>query len=522
MRRLPKPVSAKRLEAILCCCALLRSLLRFLVMVRRTGLLLRATRLPRAIRRDGATRIRRRPVHRGKPTGPELRSQLAAIVEHSNDAIFSRTFDGIITTWNTAAERIFGHTAREIIGRSSRLLLPPGSQDELQKLVARLRRGQVVEHFETERLRKDGTRIHVSLTLSPIRDSSRRLIGLSTVARDITEQRQVRETLARRERELNDLFEQASVGLLLVSPDGVVLQANQAFLTLLERPAKQVVNRPLKSFHPHAQMVGDLLKRLANRETVQSLATELLTARGETRFVLADADGFWEKGRFVHSRWFLRDISRRRQLERELLENSDRERRSFAQELHDGLGQQLGGIAYLSNVLRERLAERRAAEADAAAHIFDLVRKAIEDTRRMARGLSPIREEPEGLMEALRELAGQTSELSGIRCRLECPKPVLVPDVALAGHLYRIAQEAVHNAVKHARPRVIHVSLRNNKGRLLLVIADDGHGIGPLSPHRKGLGLRIMQYRAGLVRGVLEVVPRYPRGTEISCAVPLS
>lgn len=475
----------------------------------------RRTSLPVGAKNGG------QPVARAKPAWPELRSQLAAIVEHSNDAIFSRTFDGTIMTWNAAAERIFGYAAEEIIGKTSWVLVPPDGQDEFRKLVARLRRGQVVEHFETERVRKDGGRIHVSLTLSPIRDSSRRIVGFSTIARDVTEQGRLREALARRERELDDLFEEASVGLLLVSPEGVVLRSNEAFRTLVACLPPLVVNQSVRPFFLDPPVADDLLHRLANRETVHNLATEFLTAKADIRHVLIDADALWEKGRLVHSRWFVRDISRRRQLERQLLESSDQERRAFAQELHDGLGQQLGGVAYLTNVLRESLAEREAPEAGSAARIFELVRQAIEDTRRMARGLSPIREAPEGLMEALRELATQTSELQGIGCRLHCRKPMLMPDPAIAGHLYRIAQEAVNNAVKHARPRTIHISLRNTKGRLRLVITDDGKGIGLLSPNRKGLGLHTMQYRAGLIRGTLDVAPRRPRGTEVVCTIPL-
>ena len=458
---------------------------------------------------------------RARRAWPDLDSQLAAIVEHSNDAIFSRAFDGTITTWNAAATRIFGYTAGEIIGRTSSALVPPGRRDEFKKLVARLRRGQVVEHLETERLRKDGARIQVSLTLSPIRDSSRRFIAFSTIARDITEQRRVRDTLARREQELNDLFEEASVGLALVGADGIVLRANQALATLLESAVERVAGRRFEVFHADEAVPKEMLKRLTKRETYHNFAVELRTARGETRFALVDADGLWEGGRLVHTRWFVRDISRRRQLERELLENSDRERRSFAQELHDGLGQQLGGVAYLTGVLRETLAERGAVEAVHAARIFDLVRKAIEDARRMARGLSPIREAPEALMEALGELAAQTSELQGIRCRLDRGGRVLVPDVALAGHLYRIAQEAVNNAIKHARPKTINLFLRHDGARLVLIVADDGRGIGPLSPTREGLGLRIMQYRASLVRGTLDVAPRHPRGTRVTCTVPL-
>lgn len=451
----------------------------------------------------------------------DLRHQLATIVEHSNDAIFSRTFDGIITAWNTAAERIFGYTAHEILGRSSRVLLPAGSQDDYRKLVARLRQGRVVEHYETERLRKGGQRIRLSLTLSPIRDTSQRPVGFSTIARDITEQSQVRDTLSRRDQELSDLFEEASIGLVLIAPDGRVLRVNQSFLATLKRQANQVLGKMLRKFHPDTATLGDLLNRLARRQTVHNFATEFLTSKGETRFVLVDADGLWENGRMVHTRWFVRDISRRRQLERELLENSDRERRSFAQELHDGLGQQLGGVAYLSNVLRQQLKERAAPESESASRIYDLVRKTIEDARRMARGLSPITEEPEGLMTALRELAAQISELKDIRCRVDRRNEVLVPDVGLASHFYRIAQEAVNNAVKHARPRNITISLRSSKGSIRLVIADDGKGIGLLSPNRKGLGLRIMQYRAGLIRGTLEIAPRRPRGTQVSCIAPL-
>jgi signal transduction histidine kinase len=247
---------------------------------------------------------------------------------------------------------------------------------------------------------------------------------------------------------------------------------------------------------------------------------ELITRRDETKFVLVDANAFWEKGTLVHSRWFIRDISQRKRLERELLEISERERRGLAQELHDGLGQQLGGIAYLSNVLREKLLERSAPEAGDAARISDLMRNAIEQARRVARGLSPIQPEPEGLRNALRELAEQTTELFGIRCVLDCRRPVPVSDTELAAHLFRIAQEAVNNAVKHAKPRSITIRLAGERNRLTLTVADDGRGIGPISPTRSGLGLRIMQYRCSLIRGTLTVRRRRMRGTEVVCSAP--
>lgn len=452
---------------------------------------------------------------------PDLRSHLAAIVEHSNDAIFSRTFSGIVTTWNAAAERIFGYAAREIIGRSSRVLLPRGQRDEFRRLVARIHRGEVVEHYETRRLRKDGQTIQVSLTLSPVRDARQRLTGFSTIARDFTEERRMINLLARREHELRDLFEQASVGVVLTARDGAILRSNRAFAGLLERASETVTGRKLDEFHPDPAMIGGMLARLAARQTLHNVSTELLTRDGQRRHVLVDANALWENGRFVHARWFIRDISRRKQLERELLELSESERRGFAQELHDGLGQQLGGVAYLCNVLREKLAERGAPEAGDAARIFGLVREAIENTRGIARGLSPIRSEPDGLVHALRELAAQTAKLFPVRCRFTCRPPVLVGNASLAAHFYRIAQEAVNNALKHAAPRRINLRLHAARGKVTLAVTDDGKGIGPLSPTREGLGLHIMQYRAGLVHGALAVQPRRGGGTEVICVAPI-
>lgn len=457
-----------------------------------------------------------------KRASPTLLSQLAAIVEFSNDAIFSRTCDGTITTWNAAAERIFGYEAREIINQSSDTLVPPGRHDEFHKLLASIQRGKVVQHFETERLRKDGRRIQVSLTLSPVFDSANRLIGFSTIARDVTEQRQVRQALARRERELESLFEQASVGLVVVGCDGDILRANRALFHLLECPAEKILGLPFKAFQADGALFDDSMDRLAQRQTLHNVPIQFRTAKGRTRFALVDANALWEDGKMVHSRWVVRDISRRKELERELLEISERERRQFAQELHDGLGQQLGGVAYLSNVLRERLEEHRAPETAEAARIYALVRSAIEQTRRVARGLSPIPDGPDGLMRALSELASQTAELFGVRCRFDCRKPVWVADSGLAAHFYRISQEAVSNALKHARPRAVTIRLRQERDRIALAILDNGRGIGSLSPSREGLGLRIMKYRADLVRGNVVVRPRRRGGTEVVCTAPWS
>jgi PAS domain S-box-containing protein len=127
----------------------------------------------------------------------EARARLAAIVESSHDAIISKTLDGVIRTWNTGAERLFGYRAEEVVGRHITLLIPPErmAEDEEQKILARLSRGELVDHYETVRMSKDGRRLDISLTVSPIRDGEGRIIGASKIARDVTERKQVEAAL---------------------------------------------------------------------------------------------------------------------------------------------------------------------------------------------------------------------------------------------------------------------------------------------------------------------------------------
>jgi PAS domain S-box-containing protein len=135
----------------------------------------------------------------------EVRSRLAAIVESSNDAILSKTLDGIILSWNSAAQNLYGYSAEEIIGKSVSLLVPPDRPHEVADILAKLRRGEAVEHFESVRVHRDGHLVPVSLTISPIREASGRVAGASTIARDITDRRRQRYLELIAESELNSV-----------------------------------------------------------------------------------------------------------------------------------------------------------------------------------------------------------------------------------------------------------------------------------------------------------------------------
>lgn len=219
----------------------------------------------------------------------------------------------------------------------------------------------------------------------------------------------------------------------------------------------------------------------------------------------------------------IRDLTVRKRLEAEVLDISDREQRRIGQDLHDGLGQHLAGIELMSQVLEQRVASVKSREAAAlageVAKINRHVRDAISQTRALARGLSPVVLESEGLMAALHQLAAQAEQMFQIQCRFDCNPPVLVDEPSVATHIYRIAQEAVSNAVKHGKARTVFIQLRATSERLFLMVKDDGVGISKSPPKSKGMGLRIMQYRAGMIGGSL-VVQRDPDGgTSVLCSV---
>ncbi len=217
---------------------------------------------------------------------------------------------------------------------------------------------------------------------------------------------------------------------------------------------------------------------------------------------------------------FVRDITERKRLEQEILGVSEREQRRIGQDLHDGLGQHLAGTELMSQVLEEKLAAKKLeTEAARAGEIAGHVREAISQARSLARGLSPVVLESEGLMSALQELAAGTEKMFRINCQFQCRPPVLIGDHAVATHLYRIAQEAVSNAIKHGKTKQVEIRLQAAGEKIILMVKDYGVGLPKILPEKRGMGLRIMQYRAGMIGGTLVVQRDLDGGTSVICSV---
>jgi PAS domain S-box-containing protein len=214
----------------------------------------------------------------------------------------------------------------------------------------------------------------------------------------------------------------------------------------------------------------------------------------------------------------VRDITERKRLEKEILEISDREQRRIGQDLHDDLCQRLAAIGLMSEVLEQKLEGKAEPEAAEAGRIAERVQGAIEQTRNLARGLSPLDEmQAADLGAALEELASRTKQNFSVDCQFRADEPVPAVDAAVSTHLYRIAQEAVSNAIRHGRANEIAIRLDAGDGELVLSISDNGFGFAKTKNDGHGMGLRTMKYRAGMIGGTLEIGSANGSRTMVAC-----
>jgi PAS domain S-box-containing protein len=217
--------------------------------------------------------------------------------------------------------------------------------------------------------------------------------------------------------------------------------------------------------------------------------------------------------------FIIRDISDQKRLEKEVLDIAEREQSRFGHDLHDGLGQHLTGVQFMAQVLQQKLESRTAPEAGDAAEIAKLIRQGISQTRDLARGLSPVVLQSKSLQDALRDLARGITRRGQSECLTELDDDLALTDSEIAIQLYRIAQEAVNNALKHGKAGNIMISLqRDEAGRIELTVGDNGSGFPDNFQPAQGMGLRVMNYRAGLIGGSLEIVQRGDR-TLVVCTI---
>jgi signal transduction histidine kinase len=213
-------------------------------------------------------------------------------------------------------------------------------------------------------------------------------------------------------------------------------------------------------------------------------------------------------------------IAERRRLEYELLEITEKERRRIGLDLHDDLGQQLAALALMTKGLELKLAKRRARETSDAARIHNLVQETLTHARDLAQDLAKLDLKGDDLPAALEGLAQHAAGLFKISCKFDRNGPVPALEANIAEQLYKIAQEAMTNAIKHAKAKSVRISLSQSAGTTILTVQNDGLPFPNLKATPTGMGLRIMNYRANLIGALLEIKGTGTHGTRVVCSVP--
>ena len=447
--------------------------------------------------------------------------RLRAILETAVEGIITIDEHGIIESFNLAAERIFGYTADEVTGRNVSMLMPSPHREQHDTYLSNyLHTGHakiIGIGREIAARRKNGTVFPMDLSVSEVQLADRRLF--TGFIRDITERKEAEKALLH----YAALVESSDDAIIGKTLDGHITSWNKGAAAVFGYTRGEMLGKPISLLIPRDRKneEPEILERIKRGESVDHYET--LRRRKDGRLIdisvtvspIRDAEG-----KIIGASKVARDITGRKRLEREILEISEREQRRIGQDLHDGLCQHLAGIELMSQVLEQKLVRRSKAAAGRAGDIARNVRDAISHTRLLARGLSPVTLESEGLMSALHELALNTEKIFRVACRFDCDPPVLVTDYPAATHLFRLAQEAVSNAIKHGRAKRILIRLKEERGRMILSIIDNGTGFPAQIPKSKGMGLRIMQSRAGMIGGTLAFERNAGGGASVTVTAP--
>jgi PAS domain S-box-containing protein len=330
--------------------------------------------------------------------------------------------------------------------------------------------------------------------------------------------------LSEQKQRLQAVVDTAVEGIITINERGIVDSMNDAAERMFGYRADEVIGRNVSLLMPapyREHHDGYLARYLETGQAkIIGIGREVMGQRQDgTVFPLDLSVSEVKLGERRIFTGLVRDLTERKRLEAAVTSSAEQERGRIARDLHDGLGQELGGALFLSNLLQRDLQEHGAPEAERAAQIHGLVEKALADVREISRGLYPVPPEPDGLMTALQNLADRVTRDCRIECAFDADSAVLLDDPILATHLYRIAQEAVNNALKHSGGSRIDIRLASTAHSLEVSVRDHGTGLPQNPPASNGLGWQTMKHRAQLIGGRLSVQNVSGGGALISCAV---
>jgi PAS domain S-box-containing protein len=373
---------------------------------------------------------------------------------------------------------------------------------------------------------RDGHVVWFHCEAKMIRRKNGRPWFIHGIAFDITELKRAEEALQEERNVVSAILHTVGALVVVLDPDGRIIRFNRACEQMTGYSFPDVQGKfiwDLFLLPEEADHFKASLQAARSDQRPQEYDSRWIGRDGKPRTIAWSTTvlpGASEAASYVIASGI--DITERKHMEKAILEISAREQRRIGQDLHDGLGQHLTGIAFMSKVQEQKLAEKGLAEAAEAARIVGLVNEAIHTTRELAHGLLPVGSDAQGLMSALRRWAAEVEDLFHISCRVQIDEPVLIHDANVSTHLYRIAQEAVNNAIRHGQAKHVAVSLFSGDDYGTLKVENDGSSLRQPEANAHGMGMQIMNYRARMIGGSLKVESGGIHGVTITCKFPLS
>jgi two-component system CheB/CheR fusion protein len=440
--------------------------------------------------------------------------QQAKIINEIHDSVIITDLNGVIQSVNKGGQTLLGYPDEELIGQHVSVLYPADQHDFLEQGVI----GPVLEkgthQVEVTMHTKEGERVHTDLALSLLRDESGAPVAMAGYARDITDRKQAEQALAAAKERIGRILESISEGFLVIDNQDRLLYINDRAVEIWGAERGQLVGARIWDIFPKSEsqpFYGKYIEVVQTREpaSVEGYFPPL------DRWFTADLYPF-EDGVSV----YFRDVTERRRLEQEIIRIQEQAQRRIGRNLHDGLASLLSGLAMIGRGVANRLAQGEPVDPGTMEELVRQARSGAEQARSMAHGLNPVKLEEQGLQAALRELCGTVQVLSNLSC--SCTVTDDLPSLSGAEHhLYRIAQEAALNAVRHAQASHIDLRLESDNGDVVLTVEDDGIGIDA-SGQNGGMGLHTMEYRAHLLGATLQIEATSTGGTRVVCRLPTS
>lgn len=437
--------------------------------------------------------------------------------------------DGRLLMANRALCQMLGYSEKELLAMTWRQLTHPNDIAAEARRVSKLLAGSIASYVvEKHYLRKDGSPIPVRVTSSAVLDpSSGRALYRITLVEDITDRWQAEALLRDNESRLRAVVGTAVDGIITIDEQGSIESVNPAAERLFGYTESELLGKNVRMLmpEPYQSEHDTYLRRYleTGKAAIIGIGREVIGLRkdGQTFPMDLSVSEFHLRGKRMFT-GIVHDASERQRLERQILETSAAEQQRIGQDLHDGLCQHLLGTAFSAELLARRLAIDKPQEAEAAKKVGAMIREGIRQARDLAHGLNPVNLDGARLGDALAALASGISEQFHIECILDLSRELPVLGGPIAIHLYRIAQEAISNAIRHGSATRIELRMMaEDEKSITLSISDNGKGLpNPASRNNRphGMGMTTMAYRARMLGGVLDLRPAIPHGLTVTCS----